>query len=114
MDDSSNAPKFLMDRSQYGEGLQQWFEDAHPHHTNVSISDIDIPVAYVSVPYDGISPEEISADKGAYFENGIDSHSEDDCTIIKVKNKTVLKTFDSPEAAQLYSRNVSRMYNVKN
>ncbi|MBJ69484.1 MAG: hypothetical protein CL463_06240 [Acidimicrobiaceae bacterium] len=45
MDDSSNAPKFHMDRSQYGEGLQQWFEDAHPHHTNVSISDIDIPVA---------------------------------------------------------------------
>lgn len=69
---------------------------------------------YHTVDNDGISPEEISADKGAYFKNGIDPHSEDECTVIKVKNKTVLKTFDSPEAAQLYSRNASRMYNVKN
>ena len=45
MDDSSNAPKFHMDRSRYGESLLTWFEDAHPDHTNVSIGEIDIPVA---------------------------------------------------------------------
>ena len=45
MDDSSNAPKFHMDRSRYGESLLTWFEDAHPDHTNVSIGEIDLPVA---------------------------------------------------------------------
>ena len=45
MDDSSNAPKFHMDRSQYGDGLLQWFTDAHPNHSNISVTDIDIPVA---------------------------------------------------------------------
>ena len=45
MDDSSNAPKFHIDRSQYGEGLLQWFTDAHPNHSNISVTDIDIPVA---------------------------------------------------------------------
>ena len=69
---------------------------------------------YHTVDNDGISPQEISADKDAYFENGIDSHSGDECTIIKIKNKTEIKTFDSPEAAQRYSSEVSRMYNVKN
>ena len=45
MDDSSNAPKFHIDRSQYGDGLLQWFTDAHPNHENIVIKDIDIPVA---------------------------------------------------------------------
>ncbi len=45
MDDTSNAPKFHIDRTQYGDGLLKWFIEAHPDHTNVSISDIDIPVA---------------------------------------------------------------------
>ena len=45
MDDSSNAPKFHMDRSKYGDGLLQWFTDAHPNHSNISVTDIDIPVA---------------------------------------------------------------------
>ena len=34
-----------MDRSQYGDGLLQWFTDAHPNHSNISVTDIDIPVA---------------------------------------------------------------------
>ena len=45
MDDSSNAPKFHMDRSQYSEGLLQWVTDAHPDHSNIIVNDIDIPVA---------------------------------------------------------------------
>lgn len=45
MQDSSNAPKFHLDRSQYGEGLLTWFKDAHPSHRNVAIGEIDIPVA---------------------------------------------------------------------
>ena len=34
-----------MDRSQYSEGLLQWFSDAHPDHSNIIVNDIDIPVA---------------------------------------------------------------------
>ena len=34
-----------MDRSQYSEGLLQWFTDAHPDHSNIIVNDIDIPVA---------------------------------------------------------------------
>mgnify|MGYP001227633100 FL=1 len=45
MNDASNAPKFHMDRSQYSEGLLQWFTDAHPDHSNIVVNDIDIPVA---------------------------------------------------------------------
>lgn len=60
-----------------------------------------------------ISPEKISSEKGAYFENGINQHTGDECTIIKIEDEVTLKSFDSPEEAQLYSRNVSRMYNVK-
>ena len=45
MEDASNAPKFHIDRSQYGDGLLQWFTDAHPHHSNIAVTDIDIPVA---------------------------------------------------------------------
>ena len=45
MNDASNAPKFHMDRSQYSEGLLQWFSDAHPDHSNIIVNDIDIPVA---------------------------------------------------------------------
>jgi len=45
MEDASNAPKFHIDRSQYGTGLREWFQDAHSNHRNVEIADIDIPVA---------------------------------------------------------------------
>ena len=60
-----------------------------------------------------IPPEKISSEKGAYFENGINPHTGDECTIIKIEDEVTLKSFNSPEEAQLYSRNVSRMYNVK-
>ena len=45
MEDASNAPKFHMDRSQYRDGLLQWFTHAHPNHSNIAVTDIDIPVA---------------------------------------------------------------------
>jgi hypothetical protein len=61
-----------------------------------------------------ISPEKISAEKNGYFESGINPHTGDECTTIKIEDEVTLKSFDSPEAAQLYSRNVSRMFNVKN
>ena len=31
-----------MDRSQYGDGRLQWFTDAHPNHSNISVTEIDI------------------------------------------------------------------------
>ena len=45
MEDASNAPKFHMDRSQYRDGLLQWFINAHPNHSNIAVTDIYIPVA---------------------------------------------------------------------
>lgn len=45
MEDSSNAPKFHLDRSQYSEGLLRWFKESHTDHQNVEIGEIDIPVA---------------------------------------------------------------------
>ena len=45
MEDSSNAPKFHIDRSNYGEGILRWFQDSHAEHKNVEIGGIDIPVA---------------------------------------------------------------------
>ena len=45
MEDASNAPKFHMDRSKYRDGLLQWFINAHPNHSNIAVTDIDIPVA---------------------------------------------------------------------
>ena len=45
MEDSSNAPKFHLDRSQYSAGLLRWFKESHTDHQNVEIGEIDIPVA---------------------------------------------------------------------
>ena len=45
MEDASNAPKFHLDRSRYGEALLQWFTDSHTDHKNIAIGEIDIPVA---------------------------------------------------------------------
>ena len=45
MEDSSNAPKFHIDRSNYSEGILRWFQDSHAEHKNVEIAGIDIPVA---------------------------------------------------------------------
>jgi len=44
MSDVSNAPKFHIDRSQYGQGLADWFRDSHTDRKNVEIRDLDIPV----------------------------------------------------------------------
>jgi hypothetical protein len=61
-----------------------------------------------------ISPENIASVNGAIFDSGIDVNSGDEYTTIKTKGETTIKTFNSKEEAQLYSRNVSRMFNVKN
>lgn len=44
-EDLSSAPKFHTDRSHYGPAFEQWFGARYPQRSDLSVTDIDIPVS---------------------------------------------------------------------
>ena len=44
-DDVNSAPKFHTDRSHYGPAFEAWFASRHPERTDITVTDIDIPVS---------------------------------------------------------------------
>lgn len=64
----SSAPKFHTDRSHYGPAFEQWFASRYPQRTDVSITDIDIPVST------GFSNETVFLDLA--WTEGSESHAE--------------------------------------
>lgn len=41
----SSAPKFHTDRSHYGPAFESWFADRYPERSDITVTDVDIPVS---------------------------------------------------------------------